>query len=1002
MYVLKNHFRTLCSLSLLALVTLPASAISKRRKALREKNMVVAALDKPDTLAQMLSMEPTVIDDLSEQDPVAEIDVDELPKAVQEDETAVTQIEDAHEPQAAALANLPETVITDETPLHMDDATIELYFENADLQNFVKQIEDLFDITFIMDDALEPLPQNAKSLKGNKITYRTEKPITRAKAWSIFNTFLNIAGFAIIPHTNERTYRIVPLTQAQRGPVPTYIGVPSSTLPETDELIRYVYFLENNTVEGIRNVVEQFRSTASTAVYLNEHRGFILTDISYNIKKLMEIVHELDKVSMPESLSVLKLRQADAKQIKDLYESLTGGEKQQFGPRPPVGQQKKTPAGLALPENVAIIAEPRTNSLILLGPKAAREQIEEFVKTIDVSIDQAYSPVHTYQLKFANAETIAEIMNNVTKFGGETEAGKSGGVRGGDKYLRPMSFIAEPATNTLVIKGHYEDFLKAEKIIQKLDEDQPQVAIEVLILSITATKNKELGSQIRSKVDDGNNLSGGISGLVGNNVKFQTSGMFRGSTPSGIVQNTSANSFGVKRLLGNLLDLVNGAGVANTIITMGQDAYGVWGLFQLLESVTNVQLVSNPFLIATNKTPAKVELGQTRRVQTSLIAGATPSADIAGLGDESANLQVEITPQINSDGMIVLTLEINVDNFVDAANFTSATKNTRKIKTSAIMANKQVLAIGGLIRETLSESVNKVPILGDIPIIGWLFRNKQKNKTDENLLILLSTRIIEPNNTKDLDRYNQKHFDRYQENLSFAKGAISPRDPIHKMFFESDTALEKVGDDFIFKRSEKKRTGRGKMKEKLIQTQKEAEQTASTRIAQLQAMRPLQKVAYAPEAYPILNQQQAPVKPPTPSTVAAAKLETSSHKQAPQSTTVAAATSVPVTASTKLPPSIHASPFAPDFAQGYVGHGKASSSVNTTADRSRKATQDTVELRQASSQASQKLVSAQSVAAPPKKPLAPASASLQNKKRSDLSLSSVLASADTAAARGAA
>lgn len=874
MYLLKNYFRiTTCSLSVLALITVPVSAVSKRRKALREKNsMVMAQLDKPDTLAQMLNMEPTVLDlDIQKPEIIVQEAVLEPIDAAASIENAAASIKDH---ATATLANLPETIVVEETPLQMDDATIELYFENADLQNFIKQIEDLFDITFIMDDALEPLPQNAKSLKGNKITYRTEKPITRARAWSVFNTFLNIAGFSIIPHTNERTYRIVPITQAQRGPVPTYIGVPSTTLPDTDELIRYVYFLENNTVEGIRGVVEQFRSTASTAVYLNEHRGFILTDISYNIKKLMEIIHELDKVTMPESLSVLKLRQADAKQIKELYETLTGGDKQQFGPRPPAGVQKKSPGSLALPENVTIIAEPRNNSLILLGPKAAREQIEEFVKTIDVSIDQAYSPVHTYQLKFANAETIAEIMNNVTKFGADTDAGKSGGVRGGDKYLRPMTFIAEPATNTLVIKGHYEDYLKAEKIIQTLDANQPQVAIEVLILAVTADQRKELGSQIRSKVD-GIDLGGGISGLVGNNIKFQTSGLYRGKDlPSSIAQNTGANSFGVKRLLGNLLDVISAptaAGVGNTIISMGQDIYGVWGIMQLLETVSNVQLVSNPFLIATNKTPALVELGETRRVQTAVVAGATASADISAFGDESANLQVQITPQINSDGMIVMNLEINVDTFTEPAEPTSATKQTRKIKTSATVANKQVLAIGGLIREVISEGMNKVPILGDIPLIGWLFKNKQKRKVEQNLLILLSTRIIEPANTKDLDRYNQKHFDRYQENLSFGIGASTPRDPIHKMFFESHNALEKVGDDFIFKRAEKRKTGRGKMKEKLMQAQRDVEQKATTRMVELQSERPLQRVAQGTSTQqplltqPVvaLNRQTAPIPVPT-------------------------------------------------------------------------------------------------------------------------------------------
>ena len=247
-------------------------------------------------------------------------------------------------------------------------------------------------------------------------------------------------------------------------------------------------------------------------------------------------------------------------------------------------------------------------------------------------------------------------MNNVTKFGSDTEAGRAGGVRGGDKYMRPMSFIPEPSTNTLVVKAHYEDFLKAEKIIQQLDEDQPQVAIEVLILGVTTNKDKELGAQIRSKVD-GPGLGGGISGLVGNNIKFQTSGMFLGNTvPTGIVQNTSANNFGVKRLLGNLLDLLTGAGVANTIITMGQDIYGVWGILQLLETVSNVQVVSNPFLIATNKTPALVEVGQTRRVSTATVAAATQAGQLTALGNESANLQVQITPQINSDGMIILDL----------------------------------------------------------------------------------------------------------------------------------------------------------------------------------------------------------------------------------------------------------------------------------------------------------------------------------------------------------
>jgi hypothetical protein len=211
---------------------------------------------------------------------------------------------------------------------------IEFYFENADLQNFVQQIEDVFEIKFITEDALEPLPQGGKSLKGNKISYRTHAPISRQEAWNTFNTFLNIAGFAVVPQADPRVYRIATIARAQKSPLTVYIGVTPDTLPDSDELIRYVYFIENNTVETIRTVVEQFRSSASSAVYLNEHRGFVLTDISYNIKKLMEVIKELDKVNMPESLSVLKLRRADARQVKELYDVLVQQEQpNKFGPR---------------------------------------------------------------------------------------------------------------------------------------------------------------------------------------------------------------------------------------------------------------------------------------------------------------------------------------------------------------------------------------------------------------------------------------------------------------------------------------------------------------------------------------------------------------------------------------------------------------------------------------------------------------------------------------------
>jgi len=349
-----------------------------------------------------------------------------------------------------------------------------------------------------------------------------------------------------------------------------------------------------------------------------------------------------------------------------------------------------------------------------------------------------------------------------------------------------MSFVAEKETNRLIIKGYYEDYLKAIEVVKKLDEAQPQVAIEILILSVTLNKDRSLGTQLRSKEP-------GPNGLLGNNIKFQTSGMFG----QGVQTKTDATT-GVQRLLGNLLNLVTSSSPGNTIVTLGKDQFGIWGIFQALQTVTNAEVLSNPFLIATNKTPAEVSLGEERRVVTATIVG---TGQTEAFSKDEAKLEVKITPQINSDGMIILQLDININDFVSTTDFASATKNVKKITTQTIVANKEVLALGGLIRNRIINNISKVPILGDIPILGWLFKNKKKTQNKENLLILISSKIIEPYSDKNFKEFSQAHIDDYYETIDQMGTLAENRDPINRLFFERATEkTEHAVDDFIFKR----------------------------------------------------------------------------------------------------------------------------------------------------------------------------------------------------------
>lgn len=669
-----------------------------------------------------------------------------------------------------------------------DDDYVEFHFENADLRNLVTYMSDVFNVTFIADDIINPMGPGGKAIGGNKITFNTQKPLSKKEAWSLFTTFLDIAGLAVIPGTQQGFYRIVATEAARKSAISSFIGVDAQSLPDNDTMVRYVYFIENSSPDTMKNIVDSLRSSASSFIILQEMKAFILTDKSYNIKSLMKIVKELDKVSMPQAMSILKLRRADALQVQKLYADLVpGGDavaSRLFGQRKPSGASY-------LPENVRIIAESRTNTLILLGPQDAIKKIEDFVvKHIDVDLDVPYSPLYVYPLKYADAANIADIMNNVTQFGQGTEVARTGGVRGEDKYLKPLLFIPEKENNRLIIKGEYDDYLRAKEVIEKLDEAQPQVAIEVLIVTVDLNDSKKLGGQLRNK------LGGPTAGALGKNVNVQTSG-FNGQR---IVEDTAAS--GSMRLLGDLISLVTNASAGNTIMSLGSDAKGVWGIFGALQTLSNTQVVSNPFLIATNKTEATVTLGETRRVITGIVKGQT---DTNTFNDSNANLTVRITPQINSDGMILLDLDISIDEFVNADDASNnAAKTKKNIKTKTIVANKEVMALGGLIKNKLVESVSKTPILGDIPLLGWLFKNKSKNIVKDDLLILLSTRIIEPESKYQVTEYTKKQTEEYQSDVDLIDNRLEKRDPIERAFFmPAKDSTDQLVDDFIFERERK-------------------------------------------------------------------------------------------------------------------------------------------------------------------------------------------------------
>jgi Flp pilus assembly secretin CpaC len=209
-----------------------------------------------------------------------------------------------------------------------------------------------------------------------------------------------------------------------------------------------------------------------------------------------------------------------------------------------------------------------------------------------------------------------------------------------------------------------------------------------------------------------------------------------------------------------------------------------------------VQVLANPFLIATNKTRATVSLGEIRRVTTGTIVG---TQEVNTVGDAPAKLEVIITPQINSDGMIVLAIDVELSQFVGSANPDAAVRTLRKINTKTIVTNKEVIALGGLIQNNIENSQTKVPILGDIPILGWLFKNKQKTDSKSNLLILISSRIIEPNASDAITAFTNNHITDYTDTANEMYVPAERRDPINRWFFNKKDINAEATDEFLFR-----------------------------------------------------------------------------------------------------------------------------------------------------------------------------------------------------------
>ena len=642
-------------------------------------------------------------------------------------------------------------------------------FEDIDLKNVADYMEKVHKVKFVTDDILDT--NKSVKLAGNKVSFRTNAPLSKQESWSLFITFLSMAGLDVVPMSHPGFYRIVPLPNAPQEPIPAYIGASPLLLPDNDMMIRYVYFMQNADPGKVQPLISKFQGATGSVVIYKELKALIFTDKSYNIKSLMTIVKELDKPVSPQAMSVVKLKKANVEDVINLYNSLKPATSQRAW-----APDSKDPASEFFSQNVSLTGDKRTNTLIILGPKDGVVRLEDFIaKYVDIDANNTKAPVFVYYLEYTNAVDMQKTISQLVTYGSSTSAGQYGGVRDGQKYLQPMTIVADNHSNSLIINATPDDYPAVETLIKKLDVPQKQVAFEVLIVQVTGTKVKELGAQ--------------ISGPNANNtflpsVSAQTSGI---PPASGVVTTPGGNGLAesIKSSLASLLiGPVNQAG--STLLTFGQP---IWAVFKILKTITTTKILQNPFIVVSNNCKGIVKVGTSRRVVTGE-AVSSGSTSTTGYQTAEANLSVTIVPQINDQKIINLAIAIDNNQFVNNS-VNDAVQDQKSITTMASVADGEVLVLGGIMADSTSSSTSGVPFFSKIPIFGWLFKNKANTQGKNVFIAFICPKILDNVMSQaDVQAYTRNKIEEAQDYLRLmdeAEDLDAAQDPIDKMFFGDKT-----------------------------------------------------------------------------------------------------------------------------------------------------------------------------------------------------------------------
>ncbi len=639
---------------------------------------------------------------------------------------------------ALALPALAASAQSAATGADKPNAPQMLNLKDADIQAFIATVSEITGKNFILGPNVQ-----------GKVTVVSQKPLNAAQIYQVFQQVLAVHGYVTLP-AGDGMIKIVSQASARGeaavGSGPTAVG--GNALVTRVVPVHYVSAAE------LATLLQQFVPQGGQVVAHGPSNSLILSDRADVVNRLQKIIQRVDTAS-DAHVEVIPLQHANA---AEMARTLT---------------QLNTTGGDQGPNAVRVMADTRTNSILLSGSKSRRLSMRTLIANLDTPLESGGSTQVVY-LNYANAKDLVPILSGVAQDlqgrdsqGAVTGSGASGAsAKPGEA---PTTIQADDKTNALVITAPPAVFRSLKAVIRQLDIRRAQVLIEAVIAEVGLSTAKEIGVQWFTAPQTGTDEVG--QGLIGG-TNFPTA-----NSPGllGLAQNPLALGGGLS--LGYVDGTINIPGLDTPILNLG-------ALIRALQNTGNTNILSTPSVVTLDNQEAEIKVAKEVPFKTgqytSTSSGGTnlPQNPFQTIERKDVGLTLTVTPHINEGDAVRMDIHQVVSSLApEVTGAVDLVTNKREVRTSVLVADDSMLVLGGLISNNTSDSNNKVPLLGDIPLLGNLFRYRSNKNEKQDLMVFLHPKILRDAATEaavSSEKYNYMRTE--QLKLRANRALLTPQD----------------------------------------------------------------------------------------------------------------------------------------------------------------------------------------------------------------------------------